>query len=567
MSRLLKGFMVFLIFSGFISHCHAFENSQLQWDNGTLNRLHRGDVAMYIGYSVEVVAFPQPVESEKYKSIPEEPVEPYVGLNISKKGCFNNTIILGLGESYIVPDGDLKVTAKELPSKNAKEWLFESYGPWAVIELNPRGIPVLEVSIETEDNAYISLSDTEIVATVTLKNKGSADAVGVDMSVDTELPIKRGKLKYHYDRVIKGEVIHETIAFSSPILTEKNSYSILANISGYDVKNVPYTAKFLKAISIEPEPVQIPSMRKSSNAKVYLKDYAMISLSLKNNGRYDLKNVSITDSVPDSFKLIGNNSLHWVVEVPSNGEWEFRYLIKPQDPSTNGIVLPAATAEFTIKEKFYRIQSSKPKIVVYGPKIVLQKQTDVSEIYPDDTVTVTIVAKNTGNTPSKTTIRDELPENAILVSGSTSKEDFLEANKEVRFSYSFKVVSKGSVKLPPATADYYELGSKDEKISVMSRELEIKVKSPPEIPPTPAKVLPVIDSSDNSADSGAVNGSVNRSDQPLSDEPVIDEPVSDEHPDGVNTIFYDLLGCNENSNGNFNDTHSACNFFRDNLEI
>lgn len=480
-NELLKVFIIFFVLSGCIDYSSAFETSQLQWDYGISGKLQRGEVITYRGYSFEVIAFPPPVESDKYKSIPDEPVDPYVGLKISKNGIIIDNIVLGLAEYYICPDGDLKVTAKELPSQNSKDWLFESYNPWAIIQINPRGIPRLEVLVTTDDNEYVSTSNPEIVATVTLKNTGSADVVNVDMNIDAQLAVRKGNLNYHYERVRKGEVILETITFSPPIFMEKKSQNITANIRGYDVKGITYNAKFIKNISLISEPDQILHLRKSSKTKTYLKDNLLISLSLKNNLKYDLKNVSITDSIPDSFELIGNNSLHWLVDIPANSEWDFRYNLKPRQPDTDGIILPAAKAEFKIGKEFYKLRSDKPRIVVYGPKIVLRKQTDVSEIKAGDTLKVTVIAENKGNTPTKVTIKDNLPKDATLVSGITAYEEFLEANKNASFSYILKFSSNESFKLPSASADYYELGSEGRKINTMSQELEINRKSSNEI--------------------------------------------------------------------------------------
>lgn len=558
--KLIKGVVIFLIFLCFISFANAFESSQLQWTEGISGKLKRGDTIAYMGYVVEVVAFPPPVESTKYKAEPEEPVEPFVGLNISKNGTFINTVILGLTESYTLPDSDLKVTAKGLPPKNANEWLFESYGPWAMIELNPRGIPHLEVFIDTDKNKYISSSATDIVAMVTLKNTGSADAVNVDMVIETELQIKRGSSKYHYEKIKRGDSISETIALVSPILTEQKPYGISANVSGYDIKDILYRAEFLKNYSIAVEPEVSLSIQKSAVNKMYLKDYTIVSVAVKNNGKYDLKNVSITDFLPKGFKLLGNSPLHWIADIPANEEWNIHYLIKPQEPDKDGIVLPAATAEFRNKKELYSMQSNQPKIIVYGPKIVLSKKIDVSEVSYGDTVTVTLIAENTGSTPTRVVIKDELPKDAPIVNGSIVREEFLEADKKVSFNYTLKIDSIQSIKLPPATADYYELGTKGGRIHTASQEPEIRIK--PEIPayvpspqittqvPTPLPAVtapPAIESRHNSTSTA-----VKKPEQLLE----------------VDFFFLDsILGCNDISNNNsrFNATRNACNFFKQGL--
>lgn len=478
-----------LVFLGF-GLAQTFESSQLQWTGGVSGKLMRGEMLTYKGYSVQVIGFPAPVESAKYKPEPAEPVEPFVVLNISENGSFISTVALRLAESYIVPDGGLKVTANELPGQYAKEWIFESYAPWAVIELDPRGTPSLAVSIQTDKDKYASSYTTDIVATVNLQNTGSADAVNVDMLIDTKLPINRGYLKYHYDRIKIGESITETITFASPILEEQKTYSLSAIIRGYDVMSIPYTATSIKNISLAAELPVMLSITKSTVEKMYLKDYTIISLSIKNNGRLDAKNVNITDSLPSSFIRLGNQSLHWVADIPVNEEWSYHYLVRPLEANKEGIIFPAATAEFAVNNESYSVRSNQPKIVVYGPKIILTKKTDVSDFNPGDTVTVTVVAENTGSTPTRVTIMDTLPANVTLVRGSTMSGGFLEATMNMSFSYTLRIDSKETLTLPAANAEYYQLGAVGRKISTSSQEVELQLKSAKKTP-TPTILTPV----------------------------------------------------------------------------
>lgn len=491
--QLIKWVTLFLILSGFISFASGSEFSQLQWAHGVSGKLQRDEVISYGGYSVEVVDFPMPVRSDKYKSEPEEPVEPFVGLNIFKNGSFISTIALGLEESYIVPDSELMVTVTELPSQSSSEWLYESYSPWATIELSPRGTPDINVLIDTKNDNYISSSDTDIVATVELKNTGSADAINVDMNIVTELPVMRGSLKYHYGTIKKGDSITETITFAPPYLLEQKEYYISANVSWYDVMDIFYTEKTQTNVTIAAEPKNTSlSVRKSVDSKIYLGDNAMVSISLKNHRKEDLNNISVTDSPPNGFKPIGNTTLHWIANIPAGGDWDYHYLIKPQEANKDGVELPSAIAEFTIKKENYSIQSNQPKIKVYGPKIVLTKHAEVSEMNPYETA-VTVDAENTGNVPTKVLIRDVLPENAIIISGNTTYEKFLESNKNVSFNYSIWIDSSQPIRLPPATASYFELGNTGGQISTVSQELIIGTKKVPEgimSKPTPEVTKP-----------------------------------------------------------------------------
>ncbi len=488
--ELIKWVMLSLVLSEVIGFATGSELSQLQWAQGVSGKLARGDVISYNDYSVVAVDFPAPVRSDKYKEEPEEPVQPFVGLNILKDGNIIGTAMLGSGESYITPDSELQVTVTGLPSSSSSEWLYESYSPWATVELDPRGTPSINVLIDTNSDNYTSLSDTDVVATVELQNTGTADAINVDLNLSTELPLTKGNLKYDYATIKKGDSVTETITFRSPYVSEQKEYSILANVSWQDVENLFSSQEYEKDVTIAPEPKSTSlSIRKSVDSKIYLGDNALVSISLKNHRKDDLNNISITDSPPDGFKLIGNTTLHWIADIPAGGDWDIHYLVKPQDAEVDGVELPPAVAGFTIENENYSIQSNQPHIVVYGPKIVLTKQADVDEINPGDIVTVMVAAENTGNTPTKLIVNDALPENATLISGNTTYETFLESNKIASFNYSISI-SDPPITLPAANAIYFEPGNKGGKVSTVSQEVIIN-KKVQEVPqPTPEVTTP-----------------------------------------------------------------------------
>lgn len=552
---LIKVFIVLLVLSGYISLAFAdeitdHETTGLQWSQGVSKKLSRGETISYNGYTVKVVAFPDAVESDRYRDgSPSEPVDAFVGLNISQNDTFIGTAALGLEESYFTPDNELKVTAKGLPARTAPEWLLESYNPWAQIELSPRGKPSLEATIDTDKNEYSSADDTEIISYITLTNRGSADALNVDLNIDTPLQAKTGLLKYHYPKIKNGESVTETITFTLPVSAKDMVYSIAANASANDVKELPYSIKSLKNISVAIDPEWSMSLRKTTLEKIYLTDSALVSLTLKNNGKLDIKNISIVDSVPRGFRLVSNVSLRWVTDIPAGGEWSYRYLMAPEVPNARGAVLPVATAEFKIKKELYGIRSNQPKIIVHGPIVSLEKRTSVPEIKPGDTVAVTVNAKNTGSTPTRVFIKDQIPEGVGLISGTTSFEEFLEAGKEVSFSYTIKIDSEGTVSLPPATAQYYKLGNKGGKISTESQGVQIVIKRPEEVSqavatPQPTQPQPVETPEpaptalpDNPARSNPAN-------VPGAPGSPLEQPVN------VDTLLSLILGCSGTQNSN-----------------
>ncbi|HMB44196.1 MAG TPA: hypothetical protein VKL21_00085 [Candidatus Methanoperedens sp.] len=548
--RGIKWVVIFIVLLCFVSNAAAYEVNKLQWGIGKSGTLKSNEVISSMGYTVEVVGFHGPVESDRYKGIPIEPVEAFVGLNLSRNGSFITQITLTQGESYVFPDGELRVTAVELPPGFSKDWLFESYNPWTKLELEPRGIPKPEILIESQDET-VSAPNTEIVVKVTLINTGSADLKNVNMDIGTELPVLSGNLKYHYEILKKGEEIRETITFSTPVVMDMKKNDIFVNVSGNDIKDNLYNSTKLKTILISPQAQKAPILRKTTVARMYLKDQMLVSLNLKNNANYELNNVSIVDSIPKGFKQLTNNSLHWIVNIPANGEWNVRYLLKPTEANSKGVLFPPSTAELKIMNEYYMIQSNRPDTVIYGARIELSKQPDVSEISQGDSVTITVVALNSGSTPSMVTINDTIPSNVELISGTTNLEKYLEANKDIRFSYTIRSNSEGAIKLPRAIAEYYELGSEGTKVNTTSQELIIRIKSPqiPEPTPVPTVIIPV-----NS--SGKVN---------TSEEPAVNITHEQKSGNGPEPLSFDanaflnlLIGCNNIIDPGFNLTSEVC---------
>jgi uncharacterized repeat protein (TIGR01451 family) len=199
----------------------------------------------------------------------------------------------------------------------------------------------------------------------------------------------------------------------------------------------------------------------------------------------------------------------------------------------------------------YMIQSNRPDTVIYGPRIELSKQPDVSEISQGDSVTITVVALNSGSTPSMVTINDTIPSNVELISGTTNLEKYLEANKDIRFSYTIRSNSEGAIKLPRAIAEYYELGSEGTKVNTTSQELIIRIKSPqiPEPTPVPTVIIPV-----NSS------GKVNTSQEPAVN--ITHEKKSGTRPEPLsfdaNAFLNLLIGCNNIIDPGFNLTSEVC---------
>ncbi len=492
-TKIITKVVIILIILLYLNINSVANNNELliQWDQPKIiQKLVRGENITYNNYTITVNGFSKPVTSNFYSKTPDEDVLPFVELNISNK-TFTKIIPLILQDYYITPDNNIKIKATLLPSKSATEWVFESYAPWVILEISPKGVPNIIANIETDFEEYQSTSD--ITATIFIENTGTADLSNINLKIDSNLITE--KTSYTFDDLIKGESIEKKVIFQSPYINTTTYNNILINITATDIMNNQYTTTIEKTILITPETQPTPELKKSLPSKIYLKNNVMITLYMENKGRTKLKNITVTDIIPYNFEQVTKGELKWVISIDPNSYWDTHYIIKPTDISKDGYILPSTTAILQLNNIQTTIHSNQPKVVINGPKILLTKDVDATEFDSNITekmINVTIQAKNIGNTPTKVVVIDTLPQNSILNSGTLQAKDFLEANKEITFKYSFTTLNLLPIILPKANAQYYELGSEGKLLSINSTEIIITEKPIPIIEP-PKRELTIIE--------------------------------------------------------------------------
>ena len=146
----------------------------------------------------------------------------------------------------------------------------------------------------------------------------------------------------------------------------------------------------------------------------------------------------------------------WDIPVLKPGEWkDIGYSIKPLETNINGFTFPEVNAQFKVNNKQYNISSNTSTVIVNGPKIIINKTLDKQIVNISEDVTVTVSIQNIGNIATRTEVKDFLPENVSLVSGSTSLDStFLELNTPIGFSYIIRINTGENIELPAAIANY-----------------------------------------------------------------------------------------------------------------
>lgn len=493
--------VLIILFSANIAS--SFSPGDIQWGTNVSGTLNKGGTLINEDYTVKAVQFPSPVPGKKDINgniVPETNVEPAVLIEIYRNGTLLNTLLMNQqSEPYIDPDYEVKVTATDFPANNAQLWTYEYYSPWATISIQKRGLPKLDVTVTTDKSAYTSYDDTTITATYTVTNSGDARAKNIDFNLNTgELKLRGGddrQLHQHYYIMEAGTSQSFSVILEVPKLLDQKSYTLSADAKFFDVKDLEYnttSTSYNTYITVSPKPMEGQiTISKAVKDRIYLQNPATVSITVGNGGVYEFKNIHVTDSINENFELKSNTSLQWDIPVLKPGEeWSTTYSIKALETSLYGFSIPTATAQFTFNNQPYTVYSEINTVVVYGPKIVMEKSVDKSVVNIGEDVTVTVSITNVGDIVTNAAVNDSLPEGVSLVYGTTSlASTSLELNTPKIFSYTMRMNKEGEIKLPPAVANYTSFAYSGTTRSVLSSESPvITVINPSKITSTPTEI-------------------------------------------------------------------------------
>ncbi len=394
----------------------------------------------------------------------------FVSITISKDGDLLKFAPLKNGGSLIADDEIRVYVIQVYPNIDA--WSGDMVDPTVSIRIDRRGLPDFEITIETDEDSYdpkLSSSPKKVTATIKVKNNGDAEVENVDFTINTgDLILSDGDLTHHYYSIEKGATTDPvTITMDVPYLWDATSYSISADVIGYDIKGGEHTKTASKSVTIKEKWKLIAT--KSMTENIYMDETAYVLVNIRNAGVCDLNSITVTDSVVEGLELKDSITLKKTILLKAGESTDelFEYSLKPLKPGT--FTAPASVAEFTAPNgKKYSVSSGTPKIEVNGPYITLTKSVSSSNVTPGTEITVTVKVDNTGDRDASVTASDSLPDGVSLVSGETGFQEVMKKSSSKSYSYVIRMDALGDVKLPSATASFIDLESyKGEKISNM----------------------------------------------------------------------------------------------------
>lgn len=457
----------------------ALTNEDIKWsDEGNTYRLTPTDkIATEKEYTIKAVEFPSPVRGVGKIDggiRPERPVVPFIVLELYRDIINNPNPIdifgLGIGDEYIVPDKELRITIDNIPDNMSQDWVYEYYNPWVIIKTQKRSIPNLDITINLKDASGKSIdednikSGDDIEADIKIKNTGEDTINDVSFNIDPDPLLLKNVvetdiLKDTIYKLNKDEEKIINVSFTIPVYLEEREYEIRVNATGYDIKDLVYNFKTSKKIKTKGDIESIYVEKQVARNTTYLKEYVHVVLNIVNTGHLAVSNIIINDSIPDRLIFVKDGVIYNRTQFSFNkssigpsDSWTIDYNLKPIEPGI--YILPKFDVNFSAGGKYLSATSSEVGFRVFGPKVVLNKSaTDMG----NGIVEVMVKAKNMGNGFTKVIIEDTIPDNTALISGKVTLTTSLYPDAEKAMSYTIKLTDKNISNLiwSPARANYY----------------------------------------------------------------------------------------------------------------
>ena len=350
---LLKYILIILLYIS--SSCflvQAWEDDDLiYWTDEKSDKLYWGETFDNDIYTVEAYDFPRTDMKGQIGT-------PYVGVNLYKNGelVYSDSMLVF---DFFKYDGEVRVTVIELMSSSDIHWHNDTYEPWAKIEIELRGLPDLDIDVETEkddDKDIFKLTNSKIPVTINIKNEGDAALEDVDIYIDInglEFYQFSPDKKLHYtpnnnnneNNINPGASIDEIyFELSIPSHMKDTEYNISVNVTGIDQKDEMHNFSHGKEITV----LNMINITKTTKSEIFMTDTAFVQLIIKNDGDYAVNNIEFRDSIPDYFELVGSSPLQWNFNMAPGQIRDFKYTIKPIKPDTDDYDLPAADATWYV---------------------------------------------------------------------------------------------------------------------------------------------------------------------------------------------------------------------------
>ncbi|ADE36768.1 BatD family protein [Methanohalophilus mahii] len=450
-------FLSLLLICAMAATASAYTLDDVEWDTSIDSAtLHWGDSVEDNGYTITAEDFQK---------------DEHVYISISKNGQTVKHGALLVGDNLEYRDTeegkDIRVHVKQV-EVNIDEWTGNMEDPIAKIQVDQRGEPEFDISIETGRDEYDPriTSETEMEVTLKIKNGGSAKAEDIQLNVDPAgMDVVGGDLTETISSLEADETTEEyKLTLKVPHLWEETDLDIVSTVDGYDINGDMHESEEIETVTIAPK-VEL-MITKSMPEKIYMDKTARVSVSIRNNGIYDVSDIVVVDELFDHMELLDDLNLKKEISLEAGETIKlFEYSLKPT--KSGEFKAPATIASFKAPNgKTYEYESNEPEIEINGPVISVTQSTDSLTVRPSDEVKISVKVSNKGNRDASVNAVSEIPEDVTFVSGETSLDQVIPKGESKSYNYIVRAENDGNFTVPAVKASFIDMENyKGERVS------------------------------------------------------------------------------------------------------
>ncbi len=179
------------------------------------------------------------------------------------------------------------------------------------------------------------------------------------------------------------------------------------------------------------------------NKLVYAGQQITYTIKVTNNGDKDLKNIEITDKIPEQTTFVSSDNaqngvtieedntvigIKWIITIPAKESVEVKFTVKVNENATGTILNTAiVNGKESNEEKTSIINTKKTSQIIERNDVKVTDGTEIVKL--GNKIKYTITVTNTGDIAGKVTIKDIVPDGTELIEDSV-KEDGIISSTE-----------------------------------------------------------------------------------------------------------------------------------------
>lgn len=237
------------------------------------------------------------------------------------------------------------------------------------------------------------------------------------------------------------------IRFKAPSVNRRINFNISGLVVGNDSFGRTYNASDYIFIIVRPFYEKLIEVQEYVPDKIYMGDFAYVSLYVQNNGFSSMTNINLSEDIPPGFEKL--NDFNSTFALKPFERKTFLYRLKPIKP---GIYTFPAKSSIVEWEGGLEYNNKSNRLIVNGPYIELKK----SGFVEGDNIRINIYAKNSGDMTAIARVRDIVHKDGKEV--PILKSLVVRPNSVASFSYTISrtnmtnITSGGKVTFPHADA-------------------------------------------------------------------------------------------------------------------